>query len=67
MLMVQDGFAGLREQALPALLPAHLLLPQADVSDSQAQRDNAAIAGEVEAAQIVEEPTPKKQYLNDAG
>ena len=53
-----------------ALLPAHALLPQVDISETQAGRDNALIAGEIEAAIEGSIPThrkPRSQYLNDQG
>lgn len=52
-----------------ALLNAHAVLPKNYVSETQARRDDALVAAELEDAM---EPVPllrtqKKQYLNDAG
>lgn len=68
-LTVQDGFAGLRTEAA-GLLPAYALLPQNIISETQALRDNALIAAEIEEALEPVQQNPvevKKQYLNDAG
>ncbi|WWD18187.1 hypothetical protein CI109_102636 [Kwoniella shandongensis] len=66
----QDAFAQLRAQEPVGLLPVNALLPQVNISETQAERDNNLIAAELENAamervQAVEEP--KKQYLNEQG
>jgi len=53
-----------------ALLPAHALLPEVDISETQARRDDALIAAEVDAAMEalpLSPEKPKPQYLNDKG
>jgi mediator of replication checkpoint protein 1 len=67
---VQDGFAGLRDRAPMDLLPAHALLPGVDISETQARRDDALIAAEIDAVMESVPPSLKKpapQYLNDQG
>lgn len=66
----QDGFAQLRDQAPIGLFPAHALLPQVEISETQVERDNALIAGEAEDAMErspITQPKSKAQYLNDRG
>jgi len=60
----------LRDKVPVRLLPAHALLPQVDISETQVARDNALIAGEVDLAMGGTAPSqhvPKAQYLNDQG
>ena len=69
-MMKQDAFAQLRGVAPVGLLPAHALLPQVDISATQAGRDNALIAAEAEIAvdsALPSQPKPRAQYLNDMG
>ncbi|KAK8865630.1 hypothetical protein IAR55_000775 [Kwoniella newhampshirensis] len=66
----EDAFAQLRAQDQVSLLPVHAMLPQVNISETQAERDNLLIAAELEnaameRAQTVEEP--KRQYLNEQG
>lgn len=66
---IQDGFGGLRADGPGDLLRVNALLPGVDLSETQAARDNALIAGEIEMAmeERVPTPMPKKKYLNDRG
>lgn len=62
-----DAFAGLRHQEA-GLLPAEALLPSVSISESQALRDKALIAGETEAgAEAGKEPDEGQRYLNSQG
>ncbi|KAL7423541.1 hypothetical protein Q5752_001121 [Cryptotrichosporon argae] len=59
-----DAFVALREQPA-ALLPAHMLLPDVEISKTQIERDNALIAGDGKVDFVPS--APKKQYLNTQG
>jgi len=50
-------------------MQADAMLPAVHVSETQAARDNALIAGEVEAANSTQlfDTQPKKNYLNEQG
>lgn len=63
---MQDAFAGLRDQG-EALLPAHAMLPQVDISKTQIERDNAMIAADGDGDAETQEDRPKTQYLNEIG
>ncbi|KAL1405186.1 hypothetical protein Q8F55_008811 [Vanrija albida] len=63
-----DGLAGLRNDN-GGLLPEHAALPGVQMSESQARRDNALVAGELEnpASQAVQQQQAGNQYLNSQG
>jgi len=50
-------------------MQAEAMLPAINISETQAARDNALIAGEVEAANITQpyQIQPRKNYLNEQG
>lgn len=71
MLTLQgDAFADLRNQKGAGLLPAEALLPSVNISETQAMRDKALIAGEAEAGEegdkVLREST-EQLYLNSQG
>lgn len=71
MLTLQgDAFADLRNQEEAGLLPAEALLPSVNISETQALRDKALIAGEAEAGEEgdkVLRESSEQLYLNSQG
>jgi mediator of replication checkpoint protein 1 len=65
----QDAFAGLRAQGPIGLIPTDAMLPGVNISDTQAARDNALIAGEIEGAMQSQtlQSQKKEMYINEAG
>lgn len=68
--MQDDAFAGLRHQDGGLFPPTAALLPSVNISESQALRDKALIAGEAAAGTqngAVPEEAKEQLYLNSQG
>ena len=66
----QGGFSALRNDDKAGYLAVNALLPGVDISETQAARDDALIAGEVEAATEaaqIKPAAPVRKYMNEDG